>query len=363
MPVPHEHAPALISLSVRPLVPLVVGQNRCGPEPTGGARWTPMATSASTARGHGAPVRWRLAAGVGKALMAVGVVIALFALYVLWGTGFGTRAAQGQLGLAFDAQLATVAEAQAAGAEPAADAAVALLDSRQIGDPVARLQIPAIGVDHVVLEGVDLATLASGPGHFPASPLPGQPGNAAIAGHRSTYDAPFNLVNELVPGDDIVVTTVQGTFHYQVLGQPADDGGVYGYYLVAPTAVEILNDKGDNRLTLVGCHPRYGSAQRIVVEAVLVDPPAPATPAPELATTSPTSALLAQVPRGSWTNVVGWALTLAAVWALTWGVVTRWARRRGRVGLVVTYLVAVALTAPLLWSAFAATAALSAVPY
>ena len=84
------------------------------------------------------------------------------------------------------------------------------------GDAIAHLRIPAIGVDKIVVEGVQVADLKRGPGHYPDSPLPGQPGNAAIAGHRTTYGAPFNRLDELEQGDEILVTTVQGAFRYEV---------------------------------------------------------------------------------------------------------------------------------------------------
>ena len=76
----------------------------------------------------------------------------------------------------------------------------------ETGDPVVRLQIPSIGVDYKVVEGVGLDELKKGPGHFPESVLPGQLGNAAIAGHRTTHGAPFYDVNKLDPGDTIVLT-------------------------------------------------------------------------------------------------------------------------------------------------------------
>ena len=66
-----------------------------------------------------------------------------------------------------------------------------------------------------MVQGVDLWLLDEGPGHFPGTPLPGQPGNAAIAGHRTTYMAPFNRIDELEPGDTIDVTTLQGTFQFR----------------------------------------------------------------------------------------------------------------------------------------------------
>ena len=78
--------------------------------------------------------------------------------------------------------------------------------------------IPKIGVDKIVVEGVGRNDLRKGPGHYPDTPMPGQPGNAAIAGHRTTYGAPFNRIDELEPGDEILVTTLQGPFTYEVTG-------------------------------------------------------------------------------------------------------------------------------------------------
>jgi sortase A len=121
-----------------------------------------------------------------------------------------------------------------------------------------------------VIEGVTLDDLKRGPGHYPDTPLPGQPGNAAIAGHRTTYGAPFNRINELEPGDEILITTVQGTFRYEVSDQ----------LIVSPSEVAVLDDFGDNRLTLTACHPKYSARQRIVVVAAIVDEAAPAPEAP-----------------------------------------------------------------------------------
>ncbi|HET6952934.1 MAG TPA: class E sortase, partial [Acidimicrobiales bacterium] len=134
------------------------------------------------------------------------------------------------------------------------------------GEAVAQIRIPAIGVDKIVVEGVEVSDLKKGPGHYADSPLPGQPGNAAIAGHRTTYGAPFNRIDELKPGDEILVTTVQGSFRYEMREQ----------LIVAPDQVEVLGDFGDDRLTLTACHPKYSARQRIVVVAALVGPAAPA---------------------------------------------------------------------------------------
>jgi sortase A len=147
------------------------------------------------------------------------------------------------------------------------------------GAPVGFISIPQIGADFYIVEGVELRWLQEGPGHFPQTPMPGQAGNAALAGHRTTFKAPFNRIDELVPGDQMTVVTLQGTFTYEVLPQPSENGEPpSGHYIVGPYATEILDDKGDNRITLMACHPKYSAAQRIVVEAKLVGNPVPSTP-------------------------------------------------------------------------------------
>jgi sortase A len=108
--------------------------------------------------------------------------------------------------------------------------------------------------------------------------MPGQPGNAAIAGHRTTYGAPFNRIDELQAGDEILVTTLQGAFRYEVFEQ----------HIVSPSASEVLDDFGDNRLTLTACHPKYSARQRIVVVARLVGTAAaPAAPTEGTTPTQP----------------------------------------------------------------------------
>ncbi|MHB1137535.1 MAG: class E sortase, partial [Microthrixaceae bacterium] len=105
---------------------------------------------------------------------------------------------------------------------------------------------------------------------------PGQAGNSGIAGHRTTYGAPFNRIDELVPGDEIQVTTPQGEFTYVVV--PAPGATEQAWYVVLPSQVEVLADFGDNRITLTACHPEYSAKQRIIVHATLRTEPAAATP-------------------------------------------------------------------------------------
>jgi sortase A len=221
---------------------------------------------------------------IGRACITAGVLILLFVVYQLWGTGIREAQAQRSLENEFeehldDAGAATTTTDTTEGGvpppstdqPPSTEAAPPPVPPAD-GDAVAQLRIPAIGVDKIVVEGVEVSDLKKGPGHYPDSPLPGQPGNAAIAGHRTTYGAPFNRLDELESGDEILVTTVQGSFRYEVREQ----------LIVSPDQVEVLGDFGDDRLTLTACHPKYSARQRIVIVAALVGDaaPGPATPPP-----------------------------------------------------------------------------------
>jgi sortase A len=213
---------------------------------------------------------------VGRTCITLGTLLLLFVAYQLWGTGIRTAQAQNRLDDQFEEALD---EADVVPGEPADPATVGPIDPAPLGEPTAHIRIPDIGVDWKVVEGVGVPELKKGPGHYPESPLPGQEGNAAIAGHRTTYGAPFNRVDELEPGDEIFVQTLQGEFRYLVrdtndAGEILEDGqgDGDGEMIVSPTQIEVLEDKGDNRLTLTACHPKYSARQRIVIVAELVGP-------------------------------------------------------------------------------------------
>jgi sortase A len=125
------------------------------------------------------------------------------------------------------------------------------------GRPLARIRIPRIGLSAVVVQGTDAPALRKGPGHYPATPLPGQPGTVAIAGHRTTYGAPFSDVDRLRRGDEIELELPYGRFRYRVEGSR----------IVAPSATWVTRRVGHDRLVLTACHPRYSAAKRIVVFA------------------------------------------------------------------------------------------------
>ena len=129
------------------------------------------------------------------------------------------------------------------------------------GQPLGRIRMPAIGVSSVVVAGTDGASLRRGPGHYPGTPLPGARGTVAIAGHRTTYGAPFRRLDRLDRGDRIEVRMPYGRFVYEVERER----------IVPPTATWVTQRVGYDRLVLSACHPLYSAAKRIVVFARLVD--------------------------------------------------------------------------------------------
>ena len=127
------------------------------------------------------------------------------------------------------------------------------------GDPLGRLRIPAIGLSVVVVEGTGAAELRTGPGHYEHTTLPGQRGTVGIAGHRTTYGAPFRHVDELERGDRIELRMPYGRFAYRVERTR----------IVPPTQVDVVEPVAYDRIVLTACHPLYSAAQRIVVFARL----------------------------------------------------------------------------------------------
>ena len=285
------------------------------------------------------------ARALGRTLIALGVLLILFVAYQLWGTGLRSAQAQDRLKDDFRRALSDVNRAPLAAspdpttpipettAAPPITAAPYTSDRLPAeGEVAGRIEIPAIGLDWRFVQGVSAEDLKKGPGHYPDTPMPGQAGNSAIAGHRTTYGAPFNRINELQPGDDIIVTTLQGQFQYRMTEQ----------LIVAPTQVDILLPiAGKNVLTLTSCHPKYSARQRIIVRGELSSSPL-STVLPILAddaargvdTTSDSTASaplaigeasLSGARVGRWPAVLYGALA-AIVWAATWAVGQRWRR-------------------------------------
>jgi sortase A len=129
------------------------------------------------------------------------------------------------------------------------------------GDAIGKILIPSIGVSEYVVEGTDADNLRKGPGHYPDTPLPGQRGTSAIAGHRTTYGAPFRKLNELKKNDRIILEMPYGTFVYRVdKTQVVDDSALW-----------VTRPVGHPQLVLTACHPLYSAAQRIVAFARLTE--------------------------------------------------------------------------------------------
>jgi sortase A len=271
----------------------------------------------------------------GRICITAGVLILLFVAYQLWGTGIREAQAQNRLEEQFKNKLAQVDGASnsdtvvpSSTSNPAsgppetlpvvtAPAGPALVEGESMG----RIEIPRVGLDAYIIEGVSVDDLKSGPGHYPSTPAPGQKGNAAIAGHRTTYGAPFGSIDELEAGDPITVTTQQGTFTYKVTQQ--DDGS--GHIIVNPNQTEVLDEvPGKNTLTLTACHPKYSASERIIVFAELQGEP---KPAPARAANAPVAQLSDESLSGKKAPklpAIMFGLVCAAIWIAAWQIGNRW---------------------------------------
>ncbi len=270
---------------------------------------------------------WSVVGAIGRFMMRAGIVILLFVAYQLWGTGLSTARAQDNLTKEFETQIAEFAPPETSSAAQPIVTAPVDLPIPEPGDPIARITMKTIGSDFIMVQGVDLKWLQEGPGHFPQTPLPGQPGNAAVAGHRTTYAAPFNRIDELTPGDIITVQTLQGTFTYSVDPKiDPKDGTTSGHVIVSPNDLSILDQNFGNRLTLMACHPKFTAAQRIVVTATLTSNPAPATPLPTYdgVTTDASTDALAGGDSAAWPAAIFWSLVTGLAWFGIWWLARFW---------------------------------------
>lgn len=292
--------------------------------------------------------RGRVLRAAGSALVALGVLVLLFAAYQLWGTWLLEAHHQSELRAQFEKELPRSAHAAAerlsrspAHTTSGPPATAPPVDPPAVGQPLGLIDIPSIGVNQVVVEGVGVAQLATGPGHYPGTPLPGEVGNAAIAGHRTTHGRPFYNLQALVPGDQVDLTTAQGIFVFDVRQQS----------VVVPTDVSVLDPTPTAQLTLTTCNPRYSAAQRLVVHAALVRsllfPAKPTTPPRHRHAAAPGTDALAG-GTGSWWPAVLLGLATATVAVAGW-----WTARRVRRPVEV-WLVAVPLTLVLLFAFYTA---------
>ncbi len=258
----------------------------------------------------------RAIGALGRALIISGVLILLFVVYQLWGTGLVEGRSQDRLTKSFNERLAAPPPPSRLGT------AVPAPPPAPEGEAVALIKIPKIGVEKAVVEGVGLPELKKGPGHFPTTPMPGQPGNAAMAGHRTTYGAPFFRLDEVEAGDPILVTTRQGAFRYEVAERK----------VVSPDETEVLDATDDNRLTLSTCEPRFSAARRLIVVAMLKgeaaqpppeQPAQPAAPPQSLAESEGAGLSGESAANGP---AIAWGVAAALVGILIWLVGRFWRR-------------------------------------
>ena len=201
--------------------------------------------------------------GVGQTLITVGVVILLFCVYELYFTGLETAKEQKRGKEVLLEEWA--APSPSVSASPGVE-----VPKVDLGEGVAILRIPRLGRDYakVVFEGVRTSDLKRGPGHYPGTAMPGQVGNFVVSGHRTTYGAPFGRLDELNPGDLLVVETRDRWFTYRLAREE----------IVSPNDVEVIlpvprepEAKPTTALmTLTTCHPKYSAKQRLITFAELV---------------------------------------------------------------------------------------------
>ena len=242
--------------------------------------------------------------GIGQTLITFGLVCLLFVVYELWVTDILAAREQTQLSQEIHEHWADAPTVTAPAPTPS-DGAPATAPAPEtiqvgVGDPFAVLHIPRLaggdGYERVIVEGVAQVQLAQGPGHYIDTAMPGQEGNFAVAGHRVGRGSPFLDLDQLRPGDPIVVETAANWYVYRVLGDPAtgdfgtDPSGIPGQEIVRPTDVAVISPTPGGPadgatsgayLTLTTCHPKYSARQRLVIHARLDGAPLSKAEAPD----------------------------------------------------------------------------------
>jgi sortase A len=293
----------------------------------------------------------------GRVLIGAGVLLLLFTAYQVWGTSIQESNTQSGL----RAQLQK--EANSAEIRHALAAVVALgklptgppvtaprTEDPPEGDPIGDIRIPVIGINQVVVEGTNTPDLRKGPGHYIGTPLPGQGGNAAIAGHRTTYGHPFYNLDSVKVGDPIVLTTLQGIFVYDTTKS----------FVVSPSDTHVITNVFSDVLTLTTCNPRFSAATRLIVQAKLAHSqlfPNRALPATSLHA-DPKSQNLAGDSSVELTDALLWGFVTLAVGVGIFYAAYRFRRRRwviygvGALGLLVLLWFFFGALSPLLPASF-----------
>ncbi|HEX9775960.1 MAG TPA: class E sortase [Actinomycetota bacterium] len=195
----------------------------------------------------------------GNVFILLGLTFLFFVVYEVYGTSAITKQAQAALAIEWERPLPP-APTQTAEPEEA--------PPPPPGSAVARIVIPKIGVDWIVVEGVSLDSLAKGPGHYTGTAYPGELGTVGIAGHRTGWNFIFADLDQLQKGDTIILERRGGKrFTYRVTDTT----------IVKPGNVSVLNGDPNSSalkaLTLTTCTPKYTSLERLIVWADQVDPP------------------------------------------------------------------------------------------
>jgi sortase A len=228
----------------------------------------------------------RTIAAIGRALVTLGLLILLFVGYQLWGTGIFTARAQTNLKNDFKNEQAAYGSSTTSSLSTSTTDTQPRPTTTTIPGPLFKpappipaegevggiIKIPKIGLNMAFVEGTSRDDLKKGPGHYPETAFPGTLGNAAIAGHRTTYLHPFYDIDKLVPGDRILIDTLAGHFTYAMTQQ----------LIVKPTDIWVAAPTADAQITLTACNPKYSAAERIVIKGKLVanESAKPAKPRP-----------------------------------------------------------------------------------
>jgi len=214
---------------------------------------------------------------LGTILLSVGVLALVWA-FVVWRwqdpfTAIYTHIQQSRLESAYKKRAAAFSQATPLPAPTGhtqadreaverhlAEAALAYEKTLREGDPVGRITIGRIGLSMVVVQGTDEESLKKGPGHYIGTGLPGEGKLIYIAGHRTTYLAPFSHINDIRIGDYVRLEVPYGTFTYRVTR----------HWIVPSTDLAVLRNQGSEVLRLQACHPRFFATHRYLVDARLV---------------------------------------------------------------------------------------------
>ena len=195
---------------------------------------------------------WEVVGTIGRTLVVLGLAICGFALYLTVGTSLSEH--HDQVLLAERLNLRALHNLV-----PAGHTVAAPQPTPPIGSAIGRIIIPTIGVNQVIIEGAGEAQLEAGPGHYPWTVLPGETGDAAIAGHRTTWGRPFWSLDRLRLGDPIIVESPLGRFTFTVTGAVT----------VLPTDLGAILPSTTPSLTLTTCTPKFSAARRLIVRASL----------------------------------------------------------------------------------------------